>query len=63
MRSHMTRSSSSARQAGVIAQKQEYDMEVDGEDVAGEDEDDADRYVVLPGWFVLESGSFWEHIA
>lgn len=59
----MTRSPSSARQGGVIAQKQEYDMEVDGEDVAGEDEDDADRYVVLLRWLVLEFSSFWEHIA
>ena len=59
----MTRSSSSARQGSVIAQKQEYDMEVDGEDVAGEDEDDADRYVVLLRWLVLEFSSFWEHIA
>ena len=38
-------------------------MEVDGEDVAGEDEDDADRYVVLLRWLVLEFSSFWEHIA
>ncbi|KAM5531728.1 hypothetical protein V8D89_014577 [Ganoderma adspersum] len=47
MRSHMTRSSSSARQAGVTAQKQEHDMEVDGEDVAGEDEDDADSMMEM----------------
>ncbi|PIL24300.1 hypothetical protein GSI_14053 [Ganoderma sinense ZZ0214-1] len=47
MRSHLTRSSSSARQVGGTLQKQEQDMEVDGEDAAGEDDDDTDSMMEM----------------
>ncbi|KAI1794679.1 hypothetical protein LXA43DRAFT_1059087 [Ganoderma leucocontextum] len=37
----------SLRQAVAATQKQDYDMEVDGEDVAGEDDDDADSMIEM----------------